>query len=394
MLAVEEARGAAAPMSQLRSVAKTEAFNFFIAAPNQTAIGCQRTALPRCWGRMKESFHGYFVLSDDEFAGLWQSSLISFDASTLLNLYRYSPASSTSLIELLEIYTDRIRLPHQFSLEYARNRPKVIVEQANKYVAALAAFESFENDWIVSNRQHPYLSEAAQLGLKEIKSALSEAGKEMERLISDDRYARFLLSACAGKVGKAPSEEALNDMHQRAKERYDKKIPPGYLDLKDKEIPRAYGDFIAWEQLIEVSKAEARDLILIIDDLKEDWWWKESGKTIGPRSELLEEFRQRAGQKIWIYTSLGFLHAAKNYANAPVSDELLREAAEQQEGVERQLEARSDKSSPLSGQGAEDKSLRLPWDDKIKSGSATTKSEAQMSSVKPVPDQFRADKAG
>jgi hypothetical protein len=327
---------------------------------------------------MKDTFHEFFRPSEDEFISLWQSGLISFDANTLLNLYRYSPSSSDALVDLIKTYTDRIRLPYQFSHEYARNRPKVIMKQVQNYIDAEKAFTDFERDWIQSNRQHPHLSAEAKEKIKQFRKELTEKRKSMEGLLSVDRYLDFLLTACAGKIGQAPSAERLIELHSIAKDRYEKLIPPGYCD-QEKGVPGAYGDYIAWEQLISISTGDQKGMILVIDDVKEDWWWKESGRTIGPRHELLAEFQVRSGNRVWLYTSEGFLRAAQKYANADVPDELLKEVIEQQEEARLRLEAKGEKP-PL------DTGDEKPFDvsgEKSLSPKAVEKPESQMETAKP-----------
>lgn len=59
---------------------------------------------------------------------------------------------------------------------------------------------------------------------------------------------------------------------------------------KDSGDRRLYGDLIVWKQVIQKSKKDKINIILVTDDLKEDWWLKINGKTIGPRFELIKEF--------------------------------------------------------------------------------------------------------
>lgn len=287
---------------------------------------------------MKKALHEFFRLSDDEFNSLWRDGLISFDSNALLNLYRFSPKSRDAMVELIKAYSDRIRLPHQFALEYARNRPKVIVRQVKCYSDAQRDLSSFERDRIRSKRQHPHLSEDTYRALGRVSEELIGKRKELESLLSNDPYAEFLLTTCAGKIGEAPDGNRLNELYNNGRERYARKVPPGYED-QDKAIPDCYGDYVAWEQLISLSSNEKKDVILITDDFKEDWWWIESGRTVGPRPELLSEFLSRSGQRTWLYSSEGFLRAAQKYVGATVPESLLDELRQRaEEDREHQLE--------------------------------------------------------
>lgn len=62
--------------------------------------------------------------------------------------------------------------------------------------------------------------------------------------------------------------------------------------------------------MIAKAKADQRPVIFISDDAKEDWWWIHRGRKMGPRPELIEEFRGDAGQDFHIYEFSQFLRFA------------------------------------------------------------------------------------
>lgn len=85
---------------------------------------------------MRKTFYEFFGPTDEERKNLWATATFSFDASVLLNLYRYTEETSKSLLEFIRQQAPRIWLPHQFALEFARNRHTVIAEQDAKYESA------------------------------------------------------------------------------------------------------------------------------------------------------------------------------------------------------------------------------------------------------------------
>lgn len=98
---------------------------------------------------------------------------------------------------------------------------------------------------------------------------------------------------------------------ERAKLRYEKKVPPGYMDAEKPE-PERYGDYILWLEIIERSRDTNLPVILVVDDRKEDWWYRCAGKTFGPRPELVKEFCDNTGKRFHMYTPDTFLeHANK-----------------------------------------------------------------------------------
>lgn len=274
---------------------------------------------------MRTVLHQFFRPERSDFERLWQEALICFDASALLNLYGYSEDTRGNLIDVIKHYAERTRLPYQFAREYARNRAITIVKQVKNYQGTEKDFEQIASKRLQPKREHPFLSDAALKAFESIREELANKRMALERLVNSDEYADVLLKAFENKVGKPPDELALQKLHTDAATRYATKIPPGYMDTKGKGVPDAYGDYIGWRQLIEIAKEEKKDFILVIDDFKEDWWQKDDDRTIGPRPELLEEFRNETGQSVWLYTSESFLIAAKEFDKSHIEDEAIRE---------------------------------------------------------------------
>jgi hypothetical protein len=82
---------------------------------------------------MRKALHEFFRPTKEEFEKLWKDALITFDSSSLLNLYGYSAETKKELVEAYEKFKDRIILPYQFALEYSRNRTKVINKQISNF---------------------------------------------------------------------------------------------------------------------------------------------------------------------------------------------------------------------------------------------------------------------
>jgi hypothetical protein len=277
---------------------------------------------------MRKAFHQFFRPSRDELNELWQHGLLTFDASVLLNVYGYSRKTRDDLVELIEKNATRVRLPHQFGLEFARNRHTVIVKQVHNYLRVEEALRKIRDNDIAPKREHPYLSKKAARWFQAIMDELEEGRKAMERLIGSDPYADRMFDIFDGKVGKCPTADERLQMETEAKKRYEELRPPGFADVKEKEYPDACGDYIAWHQLMEIAREEKLGVILVIDDVKEDWWLLERSRTVGPRPELLEEFMRFTGQRFYMYNSENFLRAAKEFTAADIRDDVLEEVSE------------------------------------------------------------------
>jgi hypothetical protein len=154
---------------------------------------------------MRKAFHQYFRLTDEELRELWGNCLFSFDASVLLNIYGYSAETRDDLVKIIERNTDRVRLPYQFGLEFARNRSSVIIRQVSNYQRAEKALDEFHQQHIAPKRDHPFLSSSALVAYKAIQEELSASRNVMEKLIGADPYADKVLAVFEGRVSQEPT---------------------------------------------------------------------------------------------------------------------------------------------------------------------------------------------
>lgn len=265
--------------------------------------------------RMRTIFRAYVPPTAEELKSMWQESLFAFDANVLLNIYRYSDDIREQLLVALEKLSNRARLPHQFALEFAQNRVKVIGEQASKCRNAISSIKKlFE----------PH----------EVLEQLEAREKALQGLISNDPYFHRVCEVLKDKIGATPSSDELSELHEEARRRLTAREPPGYMD-KAKGEPECFGDCIGWLQLIEIAKTETKGIIFVSDDKKEDWWESAKGLTVGIRYALREEFWRETNRPIHMYDFHGFLKHAKEYRpeQIEISAALISEVARQHEIV-------------------------------------------------------------
>ncbi|GGF57472.1 hypothetical protein GCM10011338_07150 [Alteromonas lipolytica] len=83
-----------------------------------------------------------------------------------------------------------------------------------------------------------------------------------------------------------------------------------------------------WTQVIDKAIELGTGVVLVTDDKKEDWWEKFKGKTVGPRPELVKEFKDRANQTFHMYQADRFLELARENLGEQVSEEIVEEIRE------------------------------------------------------------------
>lgn len=298
---------------------------------------------------MRSVFVGYFRPKDDELSQMWSEGIFVVDANVLLNLYRYSSGTRKELEKALEAVKDRIFIPHQAAKEFLRNRLVVTAGQANEYTKAIKSINELLDN-LSSKDRHPFLPDAElpefESYSKNLISTLELQRKSLLDKFSEDEILDFVENLFSGKTGSPDEDSVLAKLTAEGEERYKNKIPPGYMDSSKDGLGdqyRKYGDFLVWKQIIEYSKSQKKPIIFITDDKKEDWWLEQSGRTIGPRPELIEEFYKDTSQKFWMYSVGRFVQESAKATNEEISEDVISELIKvSQDSVRGDVEANQD----------------------------------------------------
>lgn len=287
---------------------------------------------------MKDLFPGHFKESDKSLREVWETSLFVFDANILLNLYRYSDTTRNEFLRILDKIKDRAWLPHRAAEEYLNNRLSVIDQQEKSYDDTEKSIESLKRD-LENARQHPFVSKDI---MEKVSGVFDELCRELKNnklvhttRINNDEIKDAIARIFENKVGFPYEKDQIEKLIVEGEERYKQKIPPGFKDGSksgDSEVfsekCRKYGDLIVWTQVIDKATELGIGVVLVTDDKKEDWWEKFKGKTVGPRPELVKEFKDRANQKFHMYQADRFLELARENLGEQVSEEIVEEIRE------------------------------------------------------------------
>jgi len=287
---------------------------------------------------MKELFPGHFKESKKDIKKIWDNCHFAFDANILLSLYRYSDSTRKEFIKVLTKIEDRIWLPHRSAEEYFNNRLSVIDKQERSYDETIKSITSLESD-LQNARQHPFVNQKL---MRKATGVFKELCKELENnrsvhtdRIRNDEIQDSIAELFNDKTGKPFDREALEKLLKDGEERYKEKIPPGFKDGSKhqnsdvfNEKCKKYGDFIVWSQVIEKSIEIDKSIIFVTDDRKEDWWTIFKGKTLGPRPELINEFKEKTNNSFYMYQADRFLELARENLNQEVSEEIVKEIKE------------------------------------------------------------------
>jgi len=302
---------------------------------------------------MKNLFPQFYKPTQQELEDLFKGCTFVIDTNVLLNLYRYPENAREDLLKILGnlVGTDRLWLPFQAALEFQENRLEVIADQKRKFSEVKDVFSYIQPelkkriDDLQLYKRHSLINPEDLL--KEVNNALGEYIKKLEDLDArqpdvhqDDKIRAEIDSIFEGKIGKPFTQTELDNIYREGTNRYKNKLPPGYLDEAEKKgqiiyhqglvVRREFGDLIIWKEMLRLIKEnEIRSVIFVTDDAKKDWWLKVSGKTIGPRPELLSELLTETGISAFhMYDSERFMKFANQYLNIPIQEDSVQQVKE------------------------------------------------------------------
>lgn len=278
---------------------------------------------------MKNILREYIELSDQEKTRLWTEGIFVFDTNVLLNLYRYTKKTRDVLFEALNSLQERIWLPYNVVEEYYKNRCETIYETVGKYDKISKCADDFAKECQNALRLDNQDKELNELNNYIQKWLTKEKSSNLLVINpSQDAILDNLLDLFDNRVGKPFDEASLEAIRLDGSIRYNNKIPPGYKDAKKQSGTyenNMYGDLIVWKQILDYSKEMVKDINFVTHDQKDDWWNKESGKTIGPRYELKKEFMDYTGKTFHMYSMNSFIAKFNEQSGIRTDQRILEE---------------------------------------------------------------------
>lgn len=283
---------------------------------------------------LEKMFSGYLKKEPSEISAIWDKAFVSFDANVLLNLYRYSDATTNEFVKLINSMKGKVFITNQAFLEYLRNKHKVISTQINVYdTKNIEAIKKILED----KNSHPFITEHTNNLFDEfyvsLKQEYSAAKDKLSVRFNGDDIFKALRELFDEAVQEGFDGQYLKEnVFFAGKTRYAEKIPPGYEDFKEKGsdtsfegLRRLYGDLIVWLEVIDFAKKNNKDVIFVTGDRKEDWWKSVDGETVSARPELINEFVAETGRQIVMYTPDKFFEYAAKQQNNSLNEESLAE---------------------------------------------------------------------
>lgn len=233
---------------------------------------------------------------------------VALDTNVLLVPYTTSAGSLEQIKTTYRNLVDQRRLiiPGQVAREFAKNRASKISEIVQQLSTKRDSIPPVKKSTypllspLPAFQKHVELEDRINQFLSEYRLSINN----ILRVISDwtwndpvSELYRELFSK--GVVYDLPLDQNLLTAEFRKRRR--QRIPPGF---KDKGI----GDLIIWKTILDHGKKTNRDVILVSNDVKTDWWYQSDKESLYPRFELVDEFRRETGgHSVHIVTFSKFL---------------------------------------------------------------------------------------
>ena len=231
--------------------------------------------------------------------------------------------------------TNEIWIPYQFAYEYHKNLMSVRkdIKDERREIKKLLRNVKKELEKELNRLSTRAGFKVSETHIKEVKSIFDKILRDLSNFENEykskgdgDHLAEKIDQLFAGNIGECDSDPRIKDISSIGKQRFDRKIPPGFKDAnKDQSDP--FGDLVGWFQMIAHAKKEGKPLILVSKDSSSDDWFLKQNNQLQPRPELRKEMRNEANVDFYLYKTEAFMKCAKDYLKdqVKVSEEAIEE---------------------------------------------------------------------
>ena len=290
-------------------------------------------------GKMKDLFPEFYQdsLAVSDFAENDKPNLVIFDSNFLLDILRLPTEVAKKYLEAIDKVKGHIFVPYLVGVEFNFNKKKVKIEtlesikllKQNLHYSFEDNYQHFFKKWydelldskslsFVSNRtQRENLQESfkesatkfSQKVEKRKKQMFSELDKSIEAKYTEelDKLTSEIIELLDNSVAEKLEQEWLDKVQESGSIRYDREIPPGFNDRKNKgtkvrcysglSYEQQYGDYIIWEEILHKVARDGNGygmkVIFVTSDgnseSKYDIMYKVKGKTVGPNIYMVNE---------------------------------------------------------------------------------------------------------
>lgn len=286
---------------------------------------------------LSKDFPELFPVTKEVRDRIWKDGVLVFDASFLLEFYTLSPPTQKEVLGVLEGFAKRVWFPYQAIAEFMKNRRPAMTKAHVAYEKQAKELRTTAGEFkaLSGSKRHPWAArkDDIETGSKALEAVATELATfatalkdQIENPVKDPVFS-VIEKLSDGKTGKPTPMADLVAKTTANVTRLQQMIPPGFEDL-GKDPVDATGDLVWWQEAIEKSKEAKLPLLVLSQEKKRDWVWKDNDRVLGPHPMMRRELREAAGQDFIICDIQEFYEFGSEVLKRKAEEDTLRELAE------------------------------------------------------------------
>lgn len=267
---------------------------------------------------------------------------VVLDTNILLNLYRVSPDYAELCIKCLQEIEEYIVIPNTVHHEFKKHNRALYSDRKKALSIIIRGISDKISEQ--KNKTHNLYKDLQRRNfpntdelLNKIDALYNQICDELKEYDETHKEINFLNELWDKDVPSeivshikdndrilpALSADEIFDICDEGVTRYKKTTPPGFKDAKDKDGVRKYADLIWWKEVIKYANKVRKNIILVTDDVKEDWWNQDENGDFYFHPDLLNEFNENTTVKkpngseskvcIYPFTSVDFYKCISDF---------------------------------------------------------------------------------
>lgn len=279
---------------------------------------------------MKNKFIEYHITTQQEFKDAQDSSLLVFDTSVLLDLYRGSSELQNAIKRIMQHATDRLFLPYHVGLEFHKNRIKVKrdtwsnVSNISRSIASIKQPGKYRKKSVGQELFNLIAKDIEKID-KKINQFLKDHQPKTKN--SNDAILLFIENVFDGKVDEPFSEDEIKGFEQEYVDAIsNNEYVAGRKDV-NKNNGNDFGDNIILQHMIRKSKSVNKDVTFVTSETKDDWFELNGKDIVRPTPFIVKYFNKLSNQRLYVYTLSDFIDYMNESYKFDIDSAVVEEAA-------------------------------------------------------------------
>ncbi len=279
---------------------------------------------------MKNTFIEYHIPTQQEFKEAQNNSLLVFDTSVLLDLYRGSSELQNAIKCLMLHAPERLFLPYHVGLEFHKNRMKVkrdtwsSVASISSSIAKIRQPGNYRKKSIEQELFNMISDDIEKLD-NTVKQFLKQRQPNTKNC--NDDILLFLENIFSEKTDGRFSDEDI----KKFQEEYETAVSnneyiAGRKDV-NKDNGNNFGDSLILRHMIRKAQEIKKDITFVTSETKGDWFELNGKDIVRPMPFIVKFFNKLSNQRLYVYTLSEFIDYMNEAYKFDIDSTVVEEAA-------------------------------------------------------------------